>query len=167
MVAGLSGRLFAECFDEHQEPIQLSKKEKNMPTSVRKIMTTNLVRIPPGSSVLDAARLMRDSDVGNVIIEKDGRFCGILTDRDIVIRAVANGHDGDAAVESICSKDVATLTLDSTDEDAVRLMREKSVRRLPVLTNGKAVGIVSLGDLAIAKDPSSVLGEISAAAANH
>jgi CBS domain-containing protein len=138
-----------------------------MPTSVREIMATNLVRLPSSSSVLDAARLMRDGDVGNVIIEKDGRFCGILTDRDIVIRSVAKGHDGHAAIESICSKDVTTLTPENTDEDAVRLMREKSIRRLPVVTNGKAVGIVSLGDLAVAKDPRSVLGEISAAAANH
>jgi CBS domain-containing protein len=136
-------------------------------TSVREIMTTNLVRIPSSSSVVEAARLMRDSNVGDVIIEKDGRFCGILTDRDIVVRAIAEGRDGAAAVESICSKDVTTLMPENTDEDAVRLMREKSIRRLPVVTNGKAVGIVSLGDLAVAKDPRSALAEISAAAANH
>src|SRR5438309_2188863 len=108
-----------------------------MPNSVREIMSTNLVRLPSSSSVLEASRLMRDNDVGNVIIEKDGRFCGILTDRDIVIRAIAEGHDGNAPVDSICSKNTTTLTPESTDEDAVRLMREKSIRRLPVVTNGK------------------------------
>src|SRR5205814_2146932 len=83
-------------------------------------------------------------------------FCGIVTDRDIVVRALAEGKDGDASLESVCSKDITALRTDSTDEDAIRLMREKSIRRLPVLENGKIVGIVSLGDLAIAKDPHSV-----------
>lgn len=137
-----------------------------MPTSVREIMHTDMARLPATASVREAARLMRDKNIGDVIVEKDGHFCGIVTDRDIVVRAVAAGRDA-VELETICSKEVSTLSPNSTDEDAVRLMREKAVRRLPIADNGKIIGIVSLGDLAMEKDPQSVLGHISRAPANR
>ena len=138
-----------------------------MAMSVREIMNPNPIRLGANASIREAARAMRDNDIGDVIVEKNGRFCGIVTDRDIVVRALAAGRDGEAELESICSKEITALSPTSTDEEAVSLMREKAVRRLPVLENGKAVGIVSLGDLAVEKDPQSVLGHISAAPANR
>jgi len=137
-----------------------------MSVPIREIMTTTPIRLAADTSVVGAAQVMRDYNIGDVIVEKDGKFCGIATDRDIVVRAIAEGRDGNTTLESVCSKDVASLSANSTDEDAVRLMREKSIRRLPVVDNGKVIGIVSLGDLAIAKDPGSVLGDISAARPN-
>jgi CBS domain-containing protein len=130
-------------------------------------MTANPILLPANTPIREAARRMRENDIGDVVVEKDGELCGIVTDRDIVVRAVAEGKDVETTnLESICSKDVTSLSLNQTDEDAVRLMREKSVRRLPVVENGKVVGILSLGDLAIAKDSRSVLGQVSAAAGN-
>jgi CBS domain-containing protein len=141
--------------------------EEKMAISIREIMTTDTVRLPANAPVRVAARVMRDDNIGDVIVEKNGSFCGIVTDRDIVVRAIAAGLDEQADLESICSKDVTTISTKGTDEDAVRLMREKSIRRLPVLDDGKVVGIISLGDLAVKRDPRSVLGRISAAPPNQ
>lgn len=138
-----------------------------MAKSVRDVMTPNPILLPASTPVLEAARQMRENDIGDVVVEKAGKLCGIVTDRDIVIRAVAEGKNVETTdLESICSKEVTSVSPDQSEEEAVRLMRQKSIRRLPVIENGKVVGIVSLGDLAIDKDPQSVLGKISAAPAN-
>jgi CBS domain-containing protein len=130
-------------------------------------MTANPIRLAANTPIRAAARAMRDNDIGDIVVEKDEKLCGIVTDRDIVVRALAEDKDArNTTLESICSKDVTSLTPDQTDEDAVRLMKEKALRRLPVVENGKVIGIVSLGDLAIQKDRRSALGHISAAAAN-
>jgi CBS domain-containing protein len=138
-----------------------------MATSVREIMASNPICLPASAPLREAARAMRENDIGDVVVEKAGRLCGIVTDRDIVVRAMAEGKNVETTdLESICSKDVTSLAPEQSEEEAVRLMREKSIRRLPVVENGKVVGIVSLGDLAIEKDPQSALGQISAAAGN-
>jgi CBS domain-containing protein len=138
-----------------------------MPLSIREIMTANPIRLAANTPIRDAARAMRENDIGDVVVEKDGKLCGIVTDRDIVVRAVAEDKDlRNAKLESICSKDVTSLSPDQSDEDAVLLMKNKALRRLPVVENGKVIGIVSLGDLAIQKDRQSALGRISAASAN-
>jgi CBS domain-containing protein len=138
-----------------------------MAKSVRDVMTANPVSLPADAPIREAARKMRDNDIGVVVVEKGGTLHGMVTDRDIVVRAVAEGKNVETTdLESICSKDVTALSPDQSDEDAVRIMREKAVRRLPVVENGKVVGIVSLGDLAVDKDPNSVLGQISAKPGN-
>lgn len=138
-----------------------------MAKQVREFMTSNPAVLGASTSVREAAKLMREKDIGDVIVQKDGRLCGIVTDRDIVVRAIAQGKDpASTNLESICSKDITSLAPDDSDVQAVRLMREKSVRRLPVLENDRVIGIVSLGDLAVDKDPKSVLGQISAAPPN-
>jgi len=138
-----------------------------MPGTVRDIMTVDPVTLQANASILDAARRMRERSIGAVVVEKDGSLYGIVTDRDIVVRAVAEGRNPENTnLKSICSKEVTSLSPDQSDTEAVRIMREKAIRRLPVVENGKVVGIVSLGDLAVEKDPNSALGEISAARAN-
>jgi CBS domain-containing protein len=138
-----------------------------MTKQVREIMTENPATLGADTSVREAAKLMREKDIGDVIVQKDGRLCGIVTDRDIVVRAVAQDKDlSRTNLESICSKDVTSLAPDDSDAQAIKLMREKSVRRLPVLEKDRVIGIVSLGDLAVDKDPKSVLGQISAAPPN-
>jgi CBS domain-containing protein len=102
------------------------------------------------------------------VVEEEGRAAGILTDRDIVVRAIAEGRDpGSTTVGEVCSSDLTTLTPDQSIDDAVRLMREHDVRRLPVVQDGRPVGIVSLGDLAVELDPDSALADISAAPPNE
>jgi CBS domain-containing protein len=131
-------------------------------------MTTHVVTLPASASIMDAARTMKDNDIGNIVVMDGGRLCGILTDRDIVVRGIAEGSDPNKlTVDDICSDDVASVSPTDEVAAAIRLMREKAIRRLPVVDDGRPVGIVSLGDLAQTRDPSSALGEISAAQPNR
>jgi len=111
---------------------------------------------------------MRDADIGNVIVTDNGHICGIVTDRDITIRGVAEARNiASLTLGDICSRELTTLSPQDSVEDAVRLMREKAIRRLPVVEGGKPIGVVSLGDLAVTQDHRSALGNISAAAPNR
>jgi CBS domain-containing protein len=138
-----------------------------MATTVRELMTPTPIAMAAGFPLDDAARRMRDHDVGDVIVLDGARVCGVVTDRDIVVRAVAEGRDPKATrLGDICSRDVVAVHPDESPEAAARLMREHAVRRLPVLDGDTAIGIVSIGDLAIERDAGSVLGDISSAAPN-
>jgi len=133
-------------------------------------MTENPIVLPVNASAQDAAVRMRDQKIGDIIVEKDGALYGMVTDRDIVVRVVAEGKDASTTdVESICSRDLVTLAPEDSIKKARRVMEENAVRRIPVVeggSNGNVIGIVSLGDLAVEKKPKSALGKISAAAAN-
>jgi CBS domain-containing protein len=134
-----------------------------MARSVGDIMTRNPRTVDAGDSVAEAARQMRDGDFGSVLVLDNGRVDGIVTDRDIAVRAVAEGRDPEfTQVSEIYSTGVATVEPSQSIEDAVQTMREHDIRRLPVVENGRPVGILSLGDLAVERDPESVLADISA-----
>lgn len=129
---------------------------------VREVMTANPVVVPKDASVLDAARLMRDRGIGDVIVIDGDETEGIVTDRDIVVRAVAEGSDpGRVRVEEVLSGELATVAPDDPVERAIELMRQKAIRRIPVVEAGKPVGVVSIGDLAIERDADSALADIS------
>jgi CBS domain-containing protein len=140
-----------------------------MASKVREIMTGHPVTLEADSTVLDAARRMESDDIGSVIVEENGNICGIVTDRDIVVRAIAASKDpAKTALRDICTKELLTLSPDDDLDRAVALMREKAVRRVPVIdAGGDAIGILSLGDLAMERDRESVLGQISAAPPTH
>lgn len=139
-----------------------------MARAIKDVMTPNPVTLQANATVLDAARAMRDSDIGDVIVYKGEQLRGIITDRDIVVRVVAEGKDpAKTSVESFCSRELFTLSPSDQTSDAVKLMKEKAVRRIPVVENNKAVGIVSMGDLAVQFDRESALGAVSAAAPNR
>jgi len=111
---------------------------------------------------------MSEHNLGDVVVQKNGKLCGIVTDRDIVIRVLGSGKDPKiTSLESICSQELATISPDQPTSDAVRMMRERAIRRLPVIENDHVVGIVSLGDLAVRLDARSALAGISAAPPNH
>lgn len=138
-----------------------------MTQSIQEMMTKHPVTVDGASPLSEAARLMRDKDVGDVIVLQDGQICGIVTDRDIVVRAVADGKDPSTVpAGDICSRDMSYLSPTDTVSDAVRIMREKAIRRLPIVENDRPVGVVSLGDLALERDPDSALGDISGAPPN-
>lgn len=136
-----------------------------MPKSIKDVMTPDPTVQPVTATAQQAAELMRDEDIGDVIVvDKKGKLFGILTDRDIVIRVLASGRDPQkVTLEDFATREVTALSPGDSVEKATRLMRDKSVRRLPVVKDEKPVGIVSLGDLAIDRDPRSVLADISAA----
>jgi CBS domain-containing protein len=132
------------------------------------VMTSDPVTLPTSASILDAAQCMRAQDIGDVIVTDGGRMCGILTDRDIVVRAIAQGLDpATTTIAEVCSEEVVSLAPVAKVEEAVHVMREKALRRLPVTEDGKPVGVVSLGDLALHRDRDSALADISAAPPNQ
>jgi CBS domain-containing protein len=138
-----------------------------MKHSIRNVMTPNPTCLAKEATLLEAARAMRDGGIGDVIVLDGETVSGILTDRDIVVRAVAEGRDpARTRISEVCSRELTTLSPGDTTESAVRIMREKAIRRIPVVEKGKPVGIVSIGDLAVERDPESVLGAISAAPPN-
>jgi len=138
-----------------------------MQTAIREVMTSDPVVYPATASLAEAAQAMRDFDIGDVLIERDGLLVGIVTDRDIVVRAVAEGAAvSDTSVGDICSEVLVTVAPSDLVEEAMRVMGDFALRRVPVCDDGQPVGMVSLGDLAIERDASSVLAEISAAAPN-
>ncbi|MBL1110365.1 CBS domain-containing protein [Streptomyces sp. 5-8] len=139
-----------------------------MTQHVRDIMTSRLVTVEPQASVTAVAQKMRDEDIGAVLIIEGDELRGLVSDRDLVVRALAEGDDPkQTTVASACSSEVITVTPDENLDHAVELMREHSIRRLPVVEEGHPVGIISLGDLAIERDEESALGDISAANPNQ
>lgn len=135
---------------------------------IRDVMTKNPVCISADQPVFEAAKKMMEANVGDIIVEENGKPRGILTDRDIVVRAVAEHRDPDSTkIGEICSKDIVSVKSDDAIDRAVELMRDKAIRRVPVIDGGKVVGIVSLGDLAVEPDPKSALGQISSASPNR
>lgn len=139
-----------------------------MGQTVSDIMTKAPVALSAEDTVRDAARHMRELNVGAIVIQKHGQLFGIITDRDIVVRCLArDGNCDSTLLGEICSPEVATLRPDDDVDHAVALMRAKAIRRIPVVKNGKAVGILSLGDLALERDPESALGKISGASPNN
>jgi CBS domain-containing protein len=135
---------------------------------VRDVMSKDVVVLAATASAHDAARAMRDHDIGSVVVERDHHICGIVTDRDLVVRALAENDGPEQQLGRFCSQELVSIGPDQKIGDAVRLMEDRAVRRIPVLDDGgQAVGIVSLGDLAQQRDPQSALGRISAAPPNN
>ncbi len=137
-----------------------------MAQKVRDAMTPNPLEVQFDATIAEAAIAMKGADVGAILVLDKDTLRGIVTDRDIAIRAVAESKDPGAKVSDILSADLVTLAPDDDMEKAVTLAREKAIRRFPVVESGKPVGIITLGDLALAKDPDSALAAISNAPPN-
>lgn len=138
-----------------------------MAQMIREVMTPDPIVLDTSNTAADAARVMRDKDIGPVIVLDNDKVSGIVTDRDIVVRVVAQGKNPEETrLSEFASLDLVTLNPDQAVGDAVRIMREKAIRRLPVVEDGKPVGIVSIGDLAVERDSESALADISAAEPN-
>lgn len=134
---------------------------------IREVMTPAPVAVLSTDTVTAAARIMKEQDIGAVLVTAGGRLIGILTDRDIAIRVLASGFDPSTITAGdVCSPELVTVGLDDDTGDAVRLMRRRAVRRVPVVDDDTAVGIVTIGDLALTGDQGSALGDISSAPPN-
>ena len=137
-------------------------------TTVNKVMTANVKSLAPADSIAEAARAMNELNVGVIPVCDAGKLLGVVTDRDIVIRAVAKGLDGQAGLSGIMSKQVQTASPEDDLDDVLERMSDSQIRRMPVVDAGGAlVGIVSLGDIAVkgSEDEAEVgqsLGAISA-----
>ena len=135
---------------------------------VKDVMTPQVVYLPAETPLHEAARAMREKDIGDVVITEGASLAGVVTDRDIVVRAVAEGRDpANTTVGDVASRDLIMIGQDASPKQAAQVMRERAVRRLLVCDNDRRlVGVVTLGDLAVRMDPSSALGKISSAAPN-
>ncbi|WBC13180.1 CBS domain-containing protein [Micromonospora sp. WMMA1998] len=135
---------------------------------VSDVMTRQVVYLPAETPLDEAARVMKESDIGDVVVTDGATLAGMLTDRDIVVRAVAERADpGTTTIGSIITREVVMIEQHCTANEAAALMRERNIRRVLVCdSDRKLVGIVSLGDLAMQLDPQSALSDISEAAPN-
>ncbi|HEU5160478.1 MAG TPA: CBS domain-containing protein [Streptosporangiaceae bacterium] len=138
-----------------------------MAHKAREVMTPAPVALPADTPLTEAAVRMRDQGIGTVLVYQDGRLCGVVTDRDIVVRAIAADRSPAlTTLGAICSDRLVTIGPDETTGTAVKLMRDHAIRRIPVVEDGQAIGILSLGDLALERDDRSALADVSAAPPN-
>ncbi|SCL60171.1 CBS domain-containing protein [Micromonospora citrea] len=130
---------------------------------VSDVMTRQVIYLPAETTLDEAARVMKEADIGDVVVTDGATLAGMLTDRDIVVRAVAERSDpASTTIGSIITREVVMIEQHSTAAEAAALMRERGIRRVLVCdAERKLVGIVSLGDLAMQLDPNSALSEIS------
>ena len=135
----------------------------------RDIMTSSVTTATRAHSLQDVAVLMRDGDMGSVPVVEDGKLVGIVTDRDIVIRTVADGKDASTSVGDAMTTDIFSVKPDDFAFEAIRLMGDKQVRRVPVVDeNGNLAGIIAMADIALEmedqKEIAETLEEISSGA---
>jgi CBS domain-containing protein len=139
-----------------------------MAQRIRDVMTSSPTTLPEDASVADAARKMRDEDIGDVLIQREGELTAIVTDRDIAVRVVAEDRlPAETPLREIASQELITVSPDDPVSDAVRLMRARAIRRVAVVEGQRPVGIVSIGDLAMERDADSALADISEAKPNE
>lgn len=139
-----------------------------MAQHVRDVMTADPVTVESLMPITEVARKMRDNDIGAVLVVENDRLQGLVTDRDLVVRGLAEGREPqETTVYSVCSGPLVTVEPDDDASRAVALMRDHALRRLPVTDHGHAVGMVSIGDLAMERDEKSALADISAARPNR
>ncbi|HYV23025.1 MAG TPA: CBS domain-containing protein [Candidatus Bathyarchaeia archaeon] len=125
--------------------------------NVRELMTTAPVTVKPDATLGEVAVLMKQEDCGSIPVVDDGRLVGIVTDRDIVIRGVAAGSDPKTQrVSTVMSADPVTIRPDDDVTDAEKVMADRQIRRLPVVDNGKLVGIIVTAQIARAGDKRKV-----------
>jgi CBS domain-containing protein len=121
-----------------------------MAKSVRDVMTLGVRTVEPSQSLAEAAEIMKGENVGSVPVVEDGRLVGIVTDRDIVIRAVAERRDPQTVrVDEIASRDVVTVEAEQDLDEALALMARHQVRRLPVVKQERLVGMLAQADVAL------------------
>jgi len=135
-----------------------------MDAKVRDVMTPGPIGVDYDQSVGEAACAMRDWGVGAILVVSNGSLYGLVTDRDLVVRAVAEERGADEPVGPLSSANLIGVDADAGVHEAMRLMRQHGVRRLPVLENGQVAGIVSLGDLSMQDEPDLAFAQLSAIA---
>lgn len=131
--------------------------------SIQDVMTGPVITVDVEQSVKQAARMMREKETGDVVVTEAGRPVGIVTDRDLAVRVIADDLPTQTPVGEICSVDLVTVAPDDDVEWAAQQMRRNAIRRLPVCVGDEVVGFISLGDLSAHADAAETLSDISAA----
>ena len=126
---------------------------------IRDVMTPHPKTVSPNDTIQTAAQVMQSEDTGAVPVVNNGRVLALVTDRDIVVRVVAEGGSLSSPVGSIATKSIVCATPEMSTSEASELMSEHQIRRLPVVENDRLVGIVSIGDLAVKDGKDSRWGD--------
>jgi CBS domain-containing protein len=135
-----------------------------MVRKMRDIMSPAPICMAPGEPVSVAAKAMKQHGIGAVLVLTDGTLRGLVTDRDITVRVLAENRDPlTTRIGDICSSELVVLGPDDDVEQATRLVRERAVRRIPILEDGTPVGVVSIGDLALSAGVTSAPSGVSSA----
>jgi CBS domain-containing protein len=128
---------------------------------VKEIMTRDPARVAPEATLGEVATLMKQEDCGSIPIVRDGKLVGIVTDRDIVVRAIAAGKDPKATKASdVMSADPVCVGPDDDVREAERVMADRQIRRLPVVEDGRLSGIVVIGQIARRERSEEKVGEV-------
>lgn len=139
-----------------------------MVQKIKDLMTRQPVSLDRNATVREAAAAMKREDIGDVVVTEGDRVHGIVTDRDIVVRAVAAGANPDEMkLSEIASTDLVSVSADDDVEAAIAAVRDRAIRRVPVTEDGRTIGVLSMGDLAVQRDPESALADVSAAPPNE
>jgi CBS domain-containing protein len=135
---------------------------------IKEVMHTGVTWVDPSTPIAELAKMMRDQDIGSIPIGENDRLVGMVTDRDIVCRGLANGGDCDTlTARDVMSKPIVYCRTDENVEDALHIMEKNKVRRLPVIDeNKRLVGMLALGDLC-GKLPRDIAGEVVSSVAAH
>jgi CBS domain-containing protein len=128
--------------------------------NIRDIMTTRVTTASPDTTLEEIATMMKRENVGAIPIVDEEDLCGLLTDRDIVLRCVAEGRSpAETRAEDILSEDLHVIEVDDDVDSAAELMSRQQIRRLPVVENGRLVGILSIGDIAVKEGDDRTSGD--------
>jgi CBS domain-containing protein len=116
---------------------------------IKEIMSTDVVTVTLKDNIFEIATKMKENDIGFIPVVEGRKLIGVVTDRDLVIRGYAEKHSGSTAVEEVITKDIVTISPETSVDEASKLMADDKIRRLPVVENGELVGVVAIGDLAV------------------
>ena len=126
------------------------------------VMTPNPKAVTASDNILEVARIMRDQDTGVVPVVEGKRVIGVVTDRDIVVRAVADGKDcSQITVSQAMTRNIRTVKDDTPVDEILKIMSNEDIRRVPVVNNGgELVGIISIGDVAMRTSKEDKVGQV-------
>jgi len=133
--------------------------------TLREIMTDEVVTATKQDSIYDVALKMKNENIGFIPVVEGKKLIGVVTDRDLVIRGIAEKHPGSASVEEVMTKQPVTAAPDTTVDEAAKIMAQRKIRRLPIVENGELTGVVAIGDMAVRNnledEAAKALSEIS------
>lgn len=132
---------------------------------IQDIMSTDCVTVTMQDNLYEIAVKMKQNDIGFIPVVEGKKLIGVVTDRDLVIRGYAEKHSGSTGVDEVITRDVATVSPDTSVDEAAKLMARQKIRRLPVVQNGELIGVVAIADLAVREvfvnEAGQALSEIS------
>jgi CBS domain-containing protein len=134
---------------------------------IREVMSMAPETVDAGTPIREAAEAMRRADIGNVIVVENDRVTGIVTDRDIAVRAVAEGRSATTKVRDVMTQAPVTIAPNASVKEAIDLMHQHDIRRLPVVEDGRPVGVVALADVSMSPSAQPLLADISTAPPNN